>query len=171
MDCKEFREIKPSEITQNPFEMIGKQWALLTAGDETRHNAMTISWGQLGIMWNLPVANVYVRPQRYTRGFTDAGTHFSLSFFDGEEYRPALQLLGTKSGRDGDKVAEAGLHTQPFAGVPAFAEAAMVLVCRKVYQQDLTADGFVDKPLGEKHYPAQDYHRMYIGEIEKVFVR
>ena len=30
-----FHEITPSEIAGNPFQMIGRDWALVTAGDET----------------------------------------------------------------------------------------------------------------------------------------
>ena len=31
-----FREIDPKELTGNPFERIGSQWMLVTAGDQNR---------------------------------------------------------------------------------------------------------------------------------------
>lgn len=165
----EFREISPYELTENPFALIGRDWMLVTAGDEKRCNTMTASWGQVGILWNQEVVNVYIRPQRYTREFVEAKGRFSLSFFDPAKYRPALNLLGTKSGLDGDKIAEAGLHVQMMDGVPAFEEARLVLLCEKLYQQDLVPEDFLDKSLIEKNYSEGDFHRMYIAKIEKVY--
>lgn len=166
-----FKEITPYEITENPFALIGQNWMLITAGDAQNCNTMTASWGQLGIMWGKPVAQCYIRPQRYTRQFVEAQPRYSLSFFNSEAYRPALNLLGTKSGRDGDKIAEAGLHTTQLGGAPAFEEASLVLVCRKLYVQDLKAENFLEQDIVQTMYPAQDFHRMYVGEIEKVFVK
>ena len=97
--------IDPKELTENPFRLIGDRWTLITAGSEESFNTMTASWGGFGVLWNKPVVYVFIRPQRHTLGFVQRESHFTLSFF-GEEQRPALQLLGSRSGRDGDKVAE-----------------------------------------------------------------
>lgn len=35
----------------NPFTRIGKDWAVLTAGNKEKLNAMTVSWGGLGVLW------------------------------------------------------------------------------------------------------------------------
>ena len=101
---------------------------------------MTVSWGSVGIMWNKPVAFTFIRPQRYTFGFLEKNGMFTMSFFD-EEYRKALQICGTKSGRDIDKVAATGL-TPAFTedGVPYFEEAKLVLICKKLYAQDLNEE-------------------------------
>ena len=40
-----FREIKPQEIKDNPFELIGKEWLLVAANKDGKSNAMTASWG------------------------------------------------------------------------------------------------------------------------------
>lgn len=167
----EFKEISPYELQDNPFTLIGKDWMLVTAGDEAKHNTMTASWGQMGILWNKPVVNVYIRPQRYTREFVETQERFSLSFFEGETQRKALSLLGSKSGRDGDKIAEAGLHVQMLDGVPVFAEARLALVCKKLYVQDMQPECFLEKGLIETHYSAADFHRMYVAEIEKAYVK
>ena len=66
-----FKKIKPEEIVRNPFKMLGKDWALLTGGTPENCNPMTVSWGGMGILWNMPVATVYVRPQRYTFGLAE----------------------------------------------------------------------------------------------------
>lgn len=165
----DFKVISPYALAENPFEIIGKDWTLITVGNKEKCNTMTASWGQMGIMWNRPVVNVYIRPQRYTRQFADAQDRFTLSFFAPGTQRAALNLLGTKSGRDGDKITEAGLHVQEFDGVAALEEARLVLVCRKLYRQDLAAESFTDKTLIDKHYKEGDFHRMYIAEIEKVY--
>ena len=69
-----FIEISPYGINDNTFELIGKDWALVTAGEPGDFNTMTISWGGMGIMWNRPVAFTFIRPQRYTFGYTAAHT-------------------------------------------------------------------------------------------------
>ena len=98
-----FKEIAVEELNFNPFTKIGTEWMLITAGDEKNFNTMTASWGGMGIMWNKKVITAYIRPQRYTKEFVDANELFTVSFYD-EKYRKALNICGTKSGRDCDKV-------------------------------------------------------------------
>ena len=122
-----FSRIDPKELNQNVFSMIGEQWMLVTAGTVERCNTMTASWGGLGVLWGKPVATVYIRPQRYTLEFVERENCFTLSFF-GEEYRKALALCGSKSGRDVDKVKECGFTVAGAAcGAPYFEEAGLVL--------------------------------------------
>lgn len=163
------REIKPEELQKNPFQMIGKEWLLVTAEKDGKANTMTASWGGVGIMWHKPVAYVFLRPQRYTKEFIDQTDTFSLSVL-GEEYRETLRYFGTVSGRDEDKIAKSGLHVAHEGETPYFAEANMVMICRKLYGQPYDPSCFIDKSLDEKNYPNKDYHTMYIAEIEKVFV-
>jgi len=149
------------------FEIFDKRWFLLTAGDFAAgdYNTMTVSWGFLGTMWGLPVAQVVVRPQRHTRLFMDKYDTFTLCSFP-EKYRPALTLLGTKSGRDGDKIAASGLTPRASAHVaaPSFAEADITYECRKLFRQPMTAESMLsDKAL--RNYPANDFHIVYIGEV------
>ena len=40
-----------------------------------------------------------------------------------------------------------------------------MLVCRKLYWQDMDPAHFLDPGIDGKWYPDQDYHRIYIGEI------
>ena len=91
------------ELNVNCFGIFNDVWALLTAGNKESYNTMTISWGGLGTLWSKPTATVYVKPVRYTYKFMEANDYFTISFFS-EKYRDALTLLGTKSGKDGDKV-------------------------------------------------------------------
>ena len=162
---KDLKPIDPKELTANPFQLIGQRWTLISAGDKDSFNTMTASWGGFGVLWNKPVVYIFIRPQRHTLGFVQSKSHFTLSFF-GEEHRPALQLLGTRSGRDGDKVAESGL-TPCFteSGNPTFEEATLVMECRKLYDGTLRSDEFVIDKLREVAYPDEDYHRVFVGEI------
>ena len=171
-DHQKFTHLTPAELTDNIFQLIGKDWMLITAADKTTGlvNTMTASWGCAGILWNKPVGICFVRPQRYTFEFTEASDTLTLSFFT-EDYRKALQYCGTHSGRDVDKFAETGLslsHTPD--GTPYIAEARLVLVCRKLYADDLREGAFIDPAL-LSNYKEKDYHRFYICEIMDVLIK
>ncbi|MDD7678444.1 MAG: flavin reductase family protein, partial [Anaerovibrio sp.] len=64
-----FKEIAPEELQENAFKVIGKDWLLVTGTAEGKSNAMTASWGGMGVMWGKPVAFLVIRPQRYTKEF------------------------------------------------------------------------------------------------------
>lgn len=153
-----------------PYSFFEKDWLLLTCGSFQKqdYNAMTISWGSLGVMWGRPFAQVVVRPIRYTYAFMERYDSFTLCAFPAV-YHPALSLLGTKSGRDMDKIAEAGLTpaASQCVDAPAYAEASLVIECRKMYWQDMDPTHFLDPGIA-KIYPEQDYHRIYFGEIVSV---
>jgi flavin reductase (DIM6/NTAB) family NADH-FMN oxidoreductase RutF len=161
----QWKSISPYEL-ENTCKLIGKDWMLVCAGD----NAMTASWGGMGILWNKPVSFVFIRPQRYTYQMTEANDRLTLAFFD-ESYRDALRYFGTKSGRDGDKFAATGLtraYTESGTLYPA--EARLVLTCRKLYTDMLRKEAFLDPAL-LGNYPADDFHRMYVCEIEEAWIK
>ncbi len=158
------KEIKPEELTDNPFKLIGKDWMLITAGNLSSYNMMTAAWGGFGVLWHKNVVTVYVRPSRYTFEFIEKYDNFTLSFFD-ENYRGSLNLCGAKSGRDINKSSEAGLTPFPApSGSVAFEEARLVIDCLKIYSDDIDPGRFLKKSI-EKSYPSGDYHRIYVGEI------
>ena len=160
----EFKLTDPAALAGNPFEMIGGQWFLLTAGSmDAGWNTMTCSWGALGVIWNQPSATCYVRHSRYTAECMEQQEIFTLSFF-GAEYRKALVFCGGHSGRDCDKAAETGLHPQVLEGGVTFAEAETVLVCRKRFAADLALSD-LPADAAKSFYADGDAHRMYIGEI------
>ena len=163
------KEIKLFELSQNIVEMIAHQWMLITAGDEKKVNTMTASWGMMGYVWNKPVVNVYVRPQRYTYQFMESQEGFSLCFFD-EELKDVLKYCGSHSGKDEDKIAHCQLSTAYQDGIPYFKEASTVILCRKIAVSDLKSEQFLDEEI-EKNYPNKDYHRVYTGEVMKVMVK
>ncbi len=167
-----FREIRPEEFICSPFKLIGDDWLLICAADDKKPrgaNAMTASWGGLGVIWNKNVATVYVRPQRHTFSLTESNDEISLCFL-GNEYRDALKLCGTKSGRDMDKISACGLSVSFEGDAPMINESNMVLVCKKAYSDFIKEQCFDD----ESHlvcYPKKDYHKLYILEITKILIK
>ena len=141
---------------------------LLGASADGRVNAMTASWGGMGVLWNKNVVFVFLRPQRFTKTLVDKAEYFSLSFF-GEEARGMLTYMGRVSGRDEDKIAAQGLNFDPVNGAPVFEKAQTTLICRKLYRQTLDEKCFIDGTIAEKNYPAKDWHDVYVAEITDIF--
>lgn len=166
----ERKPIEVDDLLVRSHHLWNTQWFLLTAGDFAAgaFNTMTVSWGSLGTIWNKPFAQVVVRPSRYTREFLEKDPTFTLCAFP-TQYQKALALLGTQSGRDGDKIAESGLTpcASTIVAAPSFAEAELVIECRKMYWQDMRAENILD-PSVATLYPRKDYHRIYWGEIVAV---
>ncbi|HFL2478140.1 TPA: flavin reductase [Clostridioides difficile] len=165
-----FREVKIEELQFNPFTKIGKEWLLITAGDSEKFNTMTASWGGVGVYWGKNVVTTYIRPQRYTKEFVDSNDIFTVAFFD-ETYREALNICGTISGRDINKIEKAGLTPYFVDDTVAFEEANMIIVCKKLYHGNMPPENFDAKENDKKWYPEKDYHTMYISEIIKVLVK
>ena len=105
-----YKKIDVNELSLNPFKTIGKDWLLISAVKDGKINTMTASWGSVGVIWNKNVVTVYIRPQRYTKEFVDSADYFTLTFFDG--YKKELGVLGSKSGRDSDKIREVGFNVE-----------------------------------------------------------
>lgn len=148
---------------KDPFHLIGKEKLLLSAGTPENYNTMTASWGTMGILWNKKVVAVLIRPQRFTYEFFERELYFTVSVLR-PGYDDAYRICGTKSGRDCDKVALAGLTSYFEGNAVTFQEARLAIVCKKIYIQDLDPAGFLDPEI-QRHYPIQDYHRLYCGEI------
>jgi len=164
-----FKTILPSELKDNPFTLIGKNWMLVTAGTEDSFNTMTASWGGVGFLWNKNVCHVYVRHSRYTKEFIEREEKLTLSFFD-DSYRDALAFCGKVSGRDHDKARECNLTPIKVGDSVAFDEARLILSAKVLYKQDMTETCFTDKDL-LNFYKDGDMHRIYTCEIEEVLVK
>ncbi|EHI99841.1 hypothetical protein CDLVIII_3268 [Clostridium sp. DL-VIII] len=165
-----FKEIEIKDLNMNPFTLIGNEWLLITAGNENKFNTMTASWGSLGVFWGKNSATIYVRQSRYTKEFIDSNDTFTLSFFS-EDYKKALGICGSLSGRDVNKVEKANL-TPVFDEIsPYFKEAKMTMICKKMYHTDIELANFDEPKFNETMYPDKDYHTIYIAEILKVLVK
>ncbi|MFC2638622.1 MAG: flavin reductase family protein [Mitsuokella sp.] len=162
------KEIAAEAFAESPFKMIGKEWMLVAAEADGKANAMTVSWGGMGVLWGKNVAFIFIRPTRYTKEFIDRADKLTLSVFT-EEHRKMMRYFGTVSGRDEDKLAKSGLTVRHENGYTTFAEARVTMECRKLYAQALQSDCFLDKSCDEKWYD-DDYHTMYVVGIEKIRV-
>ena len=163
-----FEKIDIKDLAIKPFELIGDQWMLVTAGSLKSHNTMTASWGGVGIMWFNPVLTIYVRPQRYTKEFLDKSNYFTASFYD-SQFKSVLQLCGTKSGREIDKSKATGLVPKKFGKSVAFEQAKLVIVCEKQYVQQISPDCFIDSKIIDTAYKNSDFHFMYIAKIVEAY--
>ena len=150
----------------NPFVKFDEEWAIVTAGNRDGFNGMTISWGSAGILWNKEIINVYIKPCRYTESFTKENDYFTVSFFP-KECREALNVMGTKSGRDCDKVKEANLTPVFLKNGVDYKEASLTIVCRKIYAAPFVSE-LVPEFAHERYYTKEEEHVMYIGEVVEV---
>ena len=161
-----FNEFSVKNLEENTFRLFDDEWTLITAGNIHSFNTMTASWGGMGILWNKPIAICFIRPQRFTYQFAERSSFFTLSFFD-EEFRKILDYCGSRSGREYDKIKETGLiPVTTGTGNITYQQARLVFECRKLYSDHLKESNFIDKGLIYRNYPAKDFHRFYIGEIE-----
>ena len=165
-----YKRIDPKKIPGNIIGMLADDWMLITAGRDSLFNPMTAGWGGLGQLYNLPVAFCFINPSRYTYQLMEEGETYTLTFYT-EAYREALQYCGTHSGRDGDKVKAAGLTpiTTP-SGSKAFAEAWMIIECRKLVAQPLQQGAIYNADIRHE-WDGKKMHQMYIGEIINVWVK
>ena len=148
------------------FRSFHNDWALVTSGDISIHNSMTISWGEMGTIWNKPVVTIYIKPCRYTHSFIENNECFVVSFYD-EKYKKALGVMGSKSGRDINKDVESGLTPYSYKGLTLYKEAKLSLVCKKIYQNDLDINN-IPKGAINNHYKVEAPHTMYIGEVIEI---
>jgi flavin reductase (DIM6/NTAB) family NADH-FMN oxidoreductase RutF len=162
------KELTTKQLKIKAVDLWLRRWLVLTSGTIDDFNSMTVGWGSIGGMWSKPFVQVVVRPGRYTFEFMEKYPTFTLCSFP-ETYRSALQVIGTKSGRDGDKITEAGLTVvaSKVVDAPSYEEAELVLECKTMYWQDMEPAHFID-PTIEDSYPKKDYHRIYFGEILRI---
>ena len=162
------KEISINEFNYNIFNKFGKDWALIVVKDNTEDNAMTISWGQLGILWSRPTVSVYVRNTRHTKNMLNNVDTFSVCFFN-EKYRKELNICGTKSRKEVDKITECKFTRSYEDNTLYIKEANIVLILKKIYQVDLPIIETTNSTI-KKHYNEGEYHTQYIGEVVKILI-
>jgi len=160
------------------FEMFKKDNALVTAGNLDDFNTCTVGWGSLGTLWTRgkdgATVTIYVHPARYTNEYLLKNEMFTVSFYS-NEYKKQLGYLGSRSGRDEDKVSKVGFTPIETHNSVTFEEAKLTLVCKKLYQDEFKKeniaqeiqDYYISKP---QSYPLDENgnwhpHCVYVGEI------
>jgi len=143
-------------------EMI-KDGCLLTSGNINDFNTMTIGWGMIGTIWRKKTFIVYVKPTRYTYNYMENNDYFTVSFYK-EQYKEAMVYLGTKSGRDTNKVKDMNFHPVPLNNSVTFKEAYCTILCKKYYYTDINQKNVPEEAI-DRYYKDNCLHRVYYGEI------
>ena len=156
------------DLFKETTDQLDGDGALLIAGQPP--NPMTIGWGTMGIIWGMPVMQVYVRPTRYTYGLMEAATEFSVCFLPKEQGRE-LAICGTQSGRDTDKMAMCGFRAEKgiLIRTPFIQGSSFHYECRIVHKHPLDPET-LDRKVIRRYYPKKDFHMVYYGEILGTFV-
>lgn len=145
-----------------------RRWAVLTAGQEGKFNSMLIAWGELGTLWELPVATVYVAHSRYTHEFMESSPFFTLSFFP-DSMRKQIVKFGMISGRDNpDKASLAGVTPKLLKSGLTFEEAEATIICQKLYSNDFDIEKVPEKIRNSAYADVRELHTMYIGQVVEV---
>ncbi len=165
------KEIDIKNLSIKAVDLWENQWLLLTAGNISDYNMMTVAWGSIGYMWSKPFAQIVVRPQRHTYRYMEKYDTFTLCAFP-PRYHNDLKILGTLSGKDGNKIDKTSLTIKQSLTVeaPSYNEANLILECKKIYFQDMNPAGFLDGTI-VNNYPKKDFHRIYFGEILKALTQ
>lgn len=171
----QYDRIEAADLPDNVIDLIGQQWMLVTAGSKDAYNTMTASWGGIGYIWERPSTFIFIRDTRYTYQFLQKEERFTLSFFT-EQYRGAMRICGTKSGRDTDKIKEAGLTPlETPSGLMSFGEARMIIECKKMLVQELDyanlTESYKAKIMEESYNKEPSRHQQFISEITNIWIR
>ena len=151
-------------VSTNPFTKFDKDWALVTAGTKEKFNSMTIAWGAMGTLWSTPVLQIFIRPNRYTFKFLEENDYFTVSFYD-KKYKRALGIMGTKSGKDFDKVKLTGLTPKFLDNGITYEEASETYVCKKIYMKEMDKTKFPETEKITKMYKDEPAHYVIFGEL------
>lgn len=158
-----------------------KSGVLLTTKTDNKVNAMTISWGSLGIEWNKPVFIVYVRENRFTKEQLDKNAEFTVNIPLKDFDKKILGICGTKSGHTTDKIKELTLTLEEsnVVSVPAIKELPLTLECKVIYRQIQDRNVISEENMtqfypqdvdGSFHGANKDMHVVYYGEIVDAYI-
>lgn len=170
-----FKQILPEEIQDNVFKLVGKDFPVVTVGNKDKYNSMTASGGGLVMLFRKPSTMLLFPSYRYTLELIQKEQVYTLSYFS-DEYKKQVLFLGSKSGRDSEKMKEVeltGIET-PSRNV-SFEEARLIIECKLTQITAPCLDDFYSQEA--KDYLSEPYkdvgeHRKYVfGEIIYVWVK
>ena len=149
---------------------------LLTTKADGKVNTMTIGWGMIGTDWSRPVFITFVRKSRFTHDLLEKNGEFTINVPVDEFDKNIINVCGTKSGRDMDKIKEMNLTLEEpeEISVPAIREFPLTLECRVVYKQDQDPEAipraFIDRFYPENVEGKRDFHTAYYAEIVSAYI-
>lgn len=166
-----WKNISVEQIKENPFTIMQNDWTAIVSQKEGIVNAMPASWGEMGVLWSMPIITVFVPTTRYTHELMENNEYFVLEVFD-KNYREALNLLSSRSGRDFDKVTKAGLTSSFTAkhNTPYINEGRLIIECKKIYSHTFDITQIPDS-VYDAYYKDNKIgmHTMYIGQIINIW--
>jgi len=171
-----FNEIEPKDIPEDVFTLIGKDFAVLTAGKPSHYNSMVAGWGGWGILFSKPTTFLMLRSNRYTLELMRKEQSYTMAFFD-FEYKDDIMEFGKQSGRDSDaKMRNTRLTAvETPEGNMSFKEAKLIIECKLVQVTTVSPDDYYTEDSKKFVVDAQaetkDYHKLVFGEITKVWIR
>lgn len=154
---------------------------LVTTKTDDKVNAMSISWGMLGIEWNKEIFITFIREHRFTASQLATCPEFTVNIPYGSYDKKIITQCGTKSGYTTDKIQEFGLTPvqADIVSAPAIKELPLTLECRVIYKQkqdpieiseELKAQCYPHDVDGSYFGANRDYHTAYYGEILKAYI-
>ena len=172
------KRVNASDYAETIIKAIPKGVLVTTKTD--RVNSMVIGWGTWGVEWGRPIFAIYIREGRFTREQLDRNPEFTVNIPLGEAHPDILKICGWQSGRNIDKVKEAGLNLvqDDDFSVPGVKEFPLTLECRVVFRQKqeiaLIDEKFhgaypQDVP-GTNPMANRDAHIAYYGEIVGAYI-
>jgi len=170
-----FNQISPEEISDNVFTLVGKDFTVITAGKEDHYNSMIGSGGGLGMLFMKPTTWCILRADRYTLELIQKVQTYTMSYFS-NEFKERMLFLGSKSGRDSEKMKEVELTSvQTPSGDMSFKEARLILECKLTALTIANPDDFYTQEtkdyINEAYQEANVYRKLAFGEITRVWMK
>lgn len=176
MNFKElFREISAEEVSENIFSLTLDDFSVITAGRQNHYNSMIASGGGLGSLFKKPAVWCIFRSDRYTLEIIQKVHTYTLSYFP-DQYKEQALFLGSKSGRDSQKMQETKLTAiqTPSQNI-SFKEARLIIECKLIQISTPAPDDFYAQEakdyITEAYKEAKDYRKYVFGEITHIWIK
>ena len=139
------------------------------AGD--KKNVMTIGWMTLGRQWNQTCLTIMVRPSRFTNGLIQANPVLTVSSPIKGDFKEAVAICGTKSGRDMDKIAACNFEIADAETIDGFIVkgCGLHVECEIADIRQMDAS-FRNDSIKEAWYKEEDWHYYYTAVGNKAYI-
>jgi flavin reductase (DIM6/NTAB) family NADH-FMN oxidoreductase RutF len=154
---------------------VGKVFPVITAGKEDHYNSMTASGGGFGMLFKKPTTWCLLKANRYTLEMIQKEQTYTMSYFP-NEYKEQVLFLGSKSGRDSEKMKEVELTcVQTPSGDMSFKEARLIIECKLTQITTPNPNDFYTQQakdyINKAYKEESDYRKYVFGEITHVWVK
>lgn len=170
-----FKQISPEEMSDNVFTLVGKILPVITAGKGDDYNSMTASGGGMGLLFKKPTTWCVLQSKRYTLELIEREQTYTISYFP-HEYKKQVHFLGSKSGRDSEKMKEVELtRIQTPSENISYKEAGLILECKLTQITTPAPNDFCTQEakdyINEVYKDPNEIRKYVYGEITHVWVK